>query len=192
MNGCDDAIGNDLYRLDYFTYYGNVFHDDAIYRDAGASDGTNKISWKMVSNGNAAEFSEPLVSPPIVSEWIETPGSKAFTIHVVRDSTESLQDDELWLEIEYLGGSGSPTITQSTFADNRMADPLGEGASPSGPQNQPASTEAWTGIDAGSPDWTRQQLDVTVTVDRAGPVIARVHLARTSTTVYIDPLLEVA
>ncbi len=181
MSGCDDTTGNDLYRFEYVDYYGSIVHDDAIFRDDGASDNTNNISWKMVTTANATDFSESLVSPPIVT-WVDSTGSKTFTIHLNWDSATDLINDEAWLEVEYLEASAD---TGSAFADdssgNFLATTLG----------QTTNTENWTGT-GGFTNENKQQLDVTVTINRVGPIIARVHLAKPSTTIYIDPKIEIS
>ncbi len=182
MSGCDDTTGNNLYRLDYVDFWGSTVHDDAIFRTSGAKDPDgNNISWKMVSTANAAEFSEPTKSPPI-PKWIKTTGSKTFTIHIVLDSATDLDDDEVWAEVEFLEASAD---TDSAFSDDRMADITAT------PAAQATSTEGWTGT-GGFSNENKQQLDVTVTVNRVGPVIVRVYLAKPSTTIYIDPKIEVA
>lgn len=179
MSGCDDTTGNDLYRLEYIDYWGSTVHDDTIFRDGGASDGATRISWKMVSTANAAEFSEPTKSPPVVA-WVDSIGSKTFTVHLVFDGVTDLDDDEVWLELEYLEASAD---TDSAFADDRSADITAT------PAAQATSTETWIGT-GGFTNENKQQLDVAVTVNRVGPIIARVCLAKPSTTIYVDPKLE--
>lgn len=176
MLGCDDTTGNDLYRLEYVDFWGSTVHDDAIFLNA--SDGTQAISWKMVSTANAAEFSEPTKSPPIYA-WVDATGSTTFTVSFVWDSASDLQDDEVWLEIEFLEASAD---TDSAFADDRMADITAT------PADQDNNAESWTGTGGFSNENT-QEVAVTATVNRVGPVIARVCLAKPSTTIYVDPLM---
>ncbi len=177
-SGTDDSTGNKLYRLDYLDYWGSTVHDDVIFRDDGASDGNNNISWKMVSTANAVEFSEPTKSPPIYS-WVDTSGSTTFTVSVNWDSASDLQDDEVWLEIEFLEASAD---TDSAFSDDRMTDIS------STPVDQANNSEVWTGT-SGFTNENTQEVAVTATVNRVGPVIARVCLAKPSTTIYVDPLI---
>jgi len=181
FSGCDDTTGNDLYRLDLIDFWGSTVHDDVIFRDSGASDGTTNISWKMISTANAAEFNAPTKSPPIYA-WVDATGSTTFTVHLNWDNATDLDNDEVWLEIEFLEASAD---TDSAFADDRMADVTAT------PAAQATSTEAWTGT-SGFTNENKQQLDVVVTVNRVGPVIARVCLAKPSTTIYADPKLEIA
>ncbi len=177
MSGCDDTADNDLYRLEYIDFWGSTVHDDAIFRTTGgASDGGTPISWKMVSTANAVEFSEPTKSPPIYS-WVDATGSTTFTVQCLWDSVTDIQDDEAWLEIEFLEASAD---TDSAFADDRMADISAT------PADQTTNATAWTETLTNDNEF---ELAVTATVNRVGPVIARVCLAKPSTTIYADPLI---
>ncbi len=179
MSGCDDSTGNDLYRLEYVDFWGSTVHDDDIFRTTGgASDGTTPISWKMVSTANASEFTEPTKSPWIYA-WVDGTGSKTFTVQCLWDSVTDIQDDEIWLEIEFLEASADP---DSAFADDRMADISAT------PADQTTNATPWTETLTNDNEF---ELAVTVTVNRVGPVIARVCLAKPSTTVYVDPLLVI-
>lgn len=180
MSGCDDTTGNDLYRLEYVDYYGSIVHDDSIYYDSGASDGTTNISWKFVTTANATEFSEPLISPPIVV-WVDSTGSKTFTVQINWDSATNVQNDEIWLEVEYLEASAD---TDSAFANDGMADIFAT------PADQATNAESWTGT-GGFTNENQQALAVTATVNRVGPVICRVHMGKPSTTIYVDPKVTV-
>ena len=179
MSGCDDTTGNDLYRLEYVDYYGAVVHDDAIFvTSGGASDGTTPISWKMVTTANATEFSEPLISPPITI-WADSTGSQTFTVQCLWDSLTDIQNDEIWLEIEYLSASAD---TESDFANDGLANVLAT------PADQTTNSTAWTESLTNDNEFA---IAVTATINRVGPVICRVHLAKPSTTVYIDPKVTV-
>lgn len=178
MVGCDDTTGNNIYRIFKATYWGTVVDSDAIYRTAGASDGVTNISWKMVTNANAVEFSEPLISPWFPGFWINSTGSKTYTVHIDFDSATDLDDDEVWLEIQYLGTAAN---TQLSLKDDRMADFQAT------PAAQATSTEGWTGT-GGFTNENKQKLEVTATINRVGYYMARVMLAKPSTTIYVDPL----
>ncbi len=83
------------------------------------------------------------------------------------------------LEIEFLEASAD---VDSAFADDRMADITAT------PTDQANNAESWTGT-SGFANENTQEVAVTVTVNRVGPVIARVCLAKPSTTIYVDPLI---
>ena len=102
-------------------------------------------------------------------------------IEILHDSVTNLQDDEVWLEVEYLGTAGFPL---SLFASDRMTDIL------STPADQTTSSVAWTTTGLTNPN--KQKLAVTFTPQEIGVVRCRVALAKPSYTVYVDPLLTVA
>ncbi len=173
--GFDDTTGNNLYDFEYVNYYGSIVHDDAIFvTTGGASDGTTPISWKMVTTANAKEFSEPLISPPIVV-WVDGTGSKTFTVQCLWDSVTDIQNDEIWLEVEFLEASAD---TDSAFANDGLADILAS------PADQTTNSTAWTETLTNDNEFA---IAVTATVNRVGPALCRVHLAKPSTTVYVDP-----
>jgi hypothetical protein len=80
------------------------------------------------------------------------------------------------VEVEYLGTSGFPlSVTSSDRAATILATPA----------NQTTSSETWTTTGLTTP--VKQKLSVTFTPQEKGPIIARVYLAKASTTVYVCP-----
>ena len=160
---CDDTTGNDVYRMELFEYYGDITSDDATYRSGGASDGTTNISWKMVSTGSATDgnVNEYLKSPPIVL-WNTATSSSTFTINCLWDSATNIQNDEIWMELEYFGSSAN---TQSSFSSDGLANPLATAA------DQTTNSETWT-ISPSMTNANEFQLNVTVTPGRVGPEVA--------------------
>ena len=161
-------------------YYGTVQDETTIVRTGGASDGVTGISHKMVSSAGTVEFapSSALGSPPITT-WNTATSSKTFTIEVVHDSATALQNDEIWVELEYPAdnSSGLGAVASSQCAQ------LGT------PADIPDSSASWTTTGMTNPN--TRKLSVTVTPGKAGPVTAKVYLAKASTTVYVDPLITI-
>ncbi len=181
MTGCDDTTDNKLYREEYEDFWGTTVSDDATFRTTGApSDGTTPISWKMDSNGNAVEFTDPTKSPPIVA-WVDSTGSKTFTINCLWDSAVDIQDDEVWLELEFLEASAD---TDSAFADDRMADIQAT------PADQTTNAVPWT-ISPSMTNANEFEVAVTVTVNRVGPVIGRVCLAKPTTAIFVSQKIDI-
>lgn len=180
---CDSADTN--YRLIIKDYAGTILSSTSVYNDAGATDGTTRISWEMASGANAEFPHLGLVSPEIV-KWNETTGSAiTATVEIVHNSQGSgtngvLNDDECWLEVMYLGTSGVPLGTHIT---DRKSDVLAAATA------QDTSSAAWTGDSAG---WDTQKLSVTFTPQEKGFIHARVIVAKASATVYVDPLITVS
>lgn len=176
IDNCDSSDTN--YRMEHYKYQGSTKAETSKVRSGGASDGTTAISWNMTTLAGAT-FVSPLESPPI-SIWNDTTGAvKTVTIEVAQDNAATaLNDDEIWLEVEYLGTSGYPL---ATTANDRKATILATATA------QTSSSATWNNMT--SP--TKQKLEVTFTPQAKGYFQARVMLAKPSVTVYVDPLLVV-
>lgn len=161
-------------------YEGTIKHETTIVRTGGASDGDTPISWRMASTANAEWPAIILRSPEIFIPNTTTGASKTLTVEIAQDgTTTALNDDEIWLEVEYLGTSGTPL---ALFATDAKATFLTSAAA------QTDSTEAWSGLGGSN---KKQKLSVTFTPQEEGVYIARVCLAKASTTVFVDPLVTV-
>lgn len=169
------------YDLKQETQFGSINHETTLVRTGGASDGTTTISWNMTSNADAEWNHQTLDSPEIV-RWNETTGSSiTVTVEILHDSLTNLQDDEIWLEVQYLGTSGFPL---SVFVNDAAASYVAT------PADQATSTETWTTTGMSNPN--EQKLSVSFTPQEKGFIHAVVKLAKASYTVYVDPLLTVS
>ena len=179
LYNCDSADTN--YRLIIKDFSGSIFSETTIVRTGGATDGTTPISWRMVCNSNANDSFYPLVSDPI-SVWNETVGSAlTITVEILHDSATALEDDEVWVDVEYLGTSGRPL--GATASDHR-ADVLTTAVA------QTSSSETWTTTGLTNPN--KQKLSVTLTPQEKGFITARVFLAKAAAyTIYVDPEITV-
>lgn len=184
MHNCDSGDTN--YRLWVEDYAGSVKHETTIVRTGGASDGTTTISWRMATTANA-EYPVVLMCSPEIVAWNDTTGSSVTaTIEIVHDSMgagsgSKFQDDEIWLEVMYLGTSGYPL---GSWIRDCKADVLATAA------NQADSTETWTTTGLTTP--VKQKLSVTFTPQEKGFVHARVVMAKASKTCYVCPKMTVA
>jgi hypothetical protein len=103
--------------------------------------------------------------------------SKTATVEII--SSASLNNDEISLFLEYQGSSGSPV---ASFASTGPGSVLGT------PSALPTSTATWNS----SPSTpVKQQLSVTFTPQLAGRVRGQVRLGKSSTTVYINPVITI-
>jgi len=184
MYNCD--AGDTNYRLWVEDYAGSIKSETTIVRTGGASDGATPLAWQMVTSSNAQYSVNRLESPEIV-QWNETTGSSlTATIEIIHDSQgagsgSKFQDDEIWLEVMYLGTSGFPL---GTWISDCKADVLAAAA------NQADSSETWTTTGLTTP--VKQKLSVTFTPQEKGFIHARVVMAKASKTAYICPKLAVA
>lgn len=176
MHHCDN--GNTTYNFYEENYCGSCQDETTIVRTGGASDGTTGIAVKMVSSANTKEANgyQALISPPITG-WTDSTSSTTFTIELVHDSATALQDDEIWMELAYPADNscGLGALASSVCAN------LGT------PADIPDSSETWTTTGMSNPN--TRKLSVTVAPGKAGPITAKVYLAKASTTVYIDPII---
>lgn len=149
------------------------------YRTGGADDGSqaNAYSWEMAADADALDFSAQLHTPEI-TRWVGT-GSQTVTIYVASGVT--LQDDEVWIEVMSPSEAGSPTA-QATRRTTRAAAL----ASPANLTTDGSST--WNGSGVG----TKQYAQVTINPTVAGVLTVRVFLAKASTAVYVDPVIDLA
>jgi hypothetical protein len=180
MHNCDSADTN--YRIWIEDYAGSIRSETTLVRTGGAGDGTTTLSWKMATSADAEYPLILLESGEIHSEWIETVGAaKTVTVEILHDSTTNLKDDEIWLDVQYLGTTGFPL---GSFANDAKADVFATAA------DQTASTATWTTTGLTNPN--KQKLAVTFTPQEKGVAICRVMMAKASYTVYVDPMATVS
>lgn len=176
MHNCDSSGTN--YRISRNTYQGSMINENTLIKSGGANDGTNGLSWKIVTSANA------LVSNPFTTEdiaiWNDVTTSITATIEILHDSATNLKDDEIWVEVEYLSSSGSPIGAKIT---DRLVELIDSGA------DQATSSVTWTTTGMTNPN--KQKLNVTFTPGMKGYIIARVMVAKASYTVYIDPKITI-
>lgn len=185
---CDDGDTN--YSVIVHDKYGDLVSETSIVKTGGASDGTTPISWRATShNGSNANQVAPVFPlscfrlPEIASEFIDTPGvQKTLTIDIAHEGASDLNDDEVWVEVQYLGQLGSPQQSlPSTTVSDRKATPATDAAA------QESSSATWSD---GSPTFRKQKLVVSFTPSARGVAIATVCLAKSGTTIYVDPVAQ--
>jgi hypothetical protein len=144
-----------------------------IVRTGGASDGTTAIAWKIVTTADCF-YSLPFECPPIAI-WNDSTGvSVTATVEGIWGGGAVPNDDDVWLEVEYLGDASSP---QGSFVNDGKADLLATAA------GQTTSSATWGG------STTKFKLGVSFTPQQKGWIYARVKCAKASSTFYIDPLV---
>ena len=153
---------------------GELMEETTIVRSGGASDGTTPIAWKVVTTANCS-FSMPFETPPIAI-WVDTTGAPVTaTVECIGATVAT--DQEVWLDVEYLGDASSP---QGSFVNDGKANLLATAA------NQTSSSETWGGSTAAF------KLEVTFTPQQKGWMYARVKCAKASSTFYIDPMVTLS
>jgi hypothetical protein len=172
---CDS--GNTNYKnLKYDGLGGALTTDTSVTMTGGATDGVTAYAHKMVSSSNHNIVSA--LESFALLKWNSTTGS-AVTAAVQLLTTSTLKMSDVWLEAEYLSDSGSPLGSfVTTFANGNVLDgttPLSSG------------TGVWNNSPA-SP--VTLQMSTTFTPNQVGWIRAFVKLAKTSTTVWINPAFQ--
>lgn len=128
---CDS--GATTYRQERYWFEGTLVQTTSIVRTGGASDGTTQISWQITTTANTAWW-HPFECFQI-GEWNATTGSNVTcTVYGVINASAVPNNDDVWLDIEYLGSASSP---QASFASGTKANILASGSA------QTADTSAW-------------------------------------------------
>lgn len=186
---CDSGSTN--YKLWVEDYFGSIRDETTIVRTGGASDGTTPLAWKMAANANAAYPSNVLRSPEIVI-WNDTTGSsKTATIEFVHDTNvaagqgagtaSAFQNNEVWIEVEYLGTSGNPLASLGRSCPTDILTAAADCTS---------SSATWTTTGMTTP--VKQKLSVTFTPQKKGFIQIRVCIGKASKTIYVDPMITVS
>jgi hypothetical protein len=180
MHDCDSADTH--IRFSENRWEGTVTQQTStLIRTGGAvqADGT-AFSMLMAGNANTVNIFHPLASPEFSVYNTSVGSSMTATVEILRDNATALKDNEIWLEIDYLGTSGTPVGSRGS---DRMTNVLSTAA------DQASSSATWNTGAMSAPN--TQKLVVTFTPREAGYIIARVMLAA-NTSVYVDPYITLA
>jgi hypothetical protein len=170
---CDSGATNYRYRM--CTGGAVVDQETAIIRSGGANDGVTPISWKMASASNQTVGLPAFFDD--IFQWNTLVGS-AKTASVFLTTNTSLTNANCWVELEYLGTSGSTLGTMvSTYAGLLVAGTA-----------LTTDTSTW----GGTAQTNKYRIDIGFTPQVVGLVRARVWVAAASATIYLDPELVVA
>lgn len=157
---------------------GSVVTERTITLSGGATDDVGVFSHKLVSGTNIDKLANPLAGFWMDVENTAIGSSKTATVEII--SSLTLNNDDVWLLLEYQGTTGSSV---ASFASTQPATALTTNAAVT------ASTATWNSSPA-TP--VKQKLVVTFTPLLAGRVRGQVRLGRASTTVYVNPLITIA
>lgn len=168
---CDS--GDTWTRHEEHSYQGVWSVITTVYADTDPAlfKASEEYSIKMVSSAKASRFL------PLYSQWFCVwNDAAAYTpaIEVLVDgAVAALDNDELWLEVDYNSGSDSPLGTRVTTCPGLLETPA----------SVADGTTTWTG-DTG---WDHKLSTAQITPDKPGFIWMRVALAKASTTIYVNP-----
>lgn len=144
-----------------------------VYADTNPAlfKASEEYSIKIVSSANVSRFL------PLYSQWFcvwndATAYTPAIEV-LVGGAVAALDNDELWLEVDYNSGSDSPLGTRVTTCPGLLETPA----------SVADGTTTWTG-DTG---WDHKLSTAQITPDKPGFIWMRVALAKASTTIYVNP-----
>jgi hypothetical protein len=160
------------------SYQGRVSDETTIVRTGGASDGTTPFSFKMASSANCGVALS--LKAPIINAWNSLTSEIAVTVHGIIDSATNLQDDEVWMEVEYPASATSGLGEVISSRKLAIVESVSDLAS---------STETWADGSMTNPN--KFKMTATFIPAQAGPIAVRVCIGRASQTIYICPKAEV-
>jgi hypothetical protein len=172
--------GATAYKSTRYAYEGTETTEISITRVGGAVDPTGQAqSRKIVTTANS-QWLLPFKAEPYAIWNGKTGANVTVTVCGTINAAAVPNNDDIWLEIEYLGSSASPlgTIVNTTKANLLAANSA-----------VAADGSAWNGGGSGA-GWTPFKLSTTLASPPpglAGYLHARPRIAKPSTTWYIDP-----
>lgn len=173
---CSDGVGP--YKTMASLMQGRQNTVTATYRDNGASDGTTHYAWKIDATANCVRQT-PYRAVEIARYNTATGAAMTATVEIATDNV-TLTDNECWIEVRYPDSSSVGSVGLVTSACQYLATPA----------NLSTSAETWTGV-PGTP--VKQYIrSPSFTPQAAGDVRVILCYAKTSGTVYVDPMVTVA
>jgi hypothetical protein len=172
--------GATAYKSARYVYEGTETTETSITRVGGAADPTGQAqSRKIVTTANS-QWLRPFKAEPYAI-WNPTTGANVtVTVYGTINAGALPNNDDIWLEVEYLGSSTFPLGTIVTTTKSNVLAANAAVASDS---------STWNGGGSGA-GWTPFKLTITLSSPQpgmAGYLHARVRAAKPSTTFYIDP-----
>jgi hypothetical protein len=166
------------YRMWIATITGDIKSDTGVYVLGGAKD-TAPLSWRMVSKNDSGLLTTfKYLSTDRILKWNSVVGRQiSVSVEITHSAGSLLTDNEIWIDTYYLGSDNN---VLSDLASDRLPSPLNTASS------QSSSSISWTG--AGT---YKQKLSVLITPQEEGLIAVVVRLAKSNTTVYVDPKLYV-
>jgi hypothetical protein len=162
----------------YVTEKDNIFGtqttETTIVRTGGAQILSHSVSWKIVTT-SSSNWALPFASVPMQVSNSSTAQNVTVTVYGIWGGGAVPNNDDIWIEAEYLGASGSPL---GSYINSSKANILAAGSAVA------SDASTWGG------STTPFKMSVTLSSPQpaqAGPINVRVFCAKLSTTFYIDP-----
>lgn len=159
---------------------GTLVEDAATYRNNGARYDTAGVAWKIDTTADCDE-NTPFVTPWI-ARVVSRTGSVDLTIDILRDSATDFTNRQVWAEFETLEDASFPV---GTLTSSRNANPFDGSGSDLTNSTDASWTESLTNDN-------EMLITTTRTLAEKSLLRARVGVGVASTTLYIDPMLQVS
>lgn len=178
---CDSS--GTAYKSARYTYEGTETTETSIARVGGAVDPTGQAqSRKIVTTANS-QWLRPFKAEPYATWNTVTGANVTVTVYGTINSASLPNNDDIWLEVEYLGSSATPL---GTIVTTTKASLLASNAAVA------SDGSSWNGGGSGA-GWSPFKLVATLSSPQpgmAGYIDVRVRAAKASTTWYVDPKIE--
>jgi hypothetical protein len=180
--------------------HGAAYTTTSIYKTSGGAsqketDGTT--TQYSIALDTTDSVASPNLAIPLYTPWIYVmntlTGSRAISVQAAADTTVTLKDTDLFLQVDYMGGAAAANTPQSQLEHGFPVTGLARNIVAAG-SNLSDTGDGWTGItDTNEKNYT---LSKTVTIDEQGYLRVRVGYTKTTasapTIVYVDPVVTVA
>lgn len=174
----DSWAGSSYIRVWVSEYAGRVRDDESRLISASG------YSLLMASTANCRPIVNTLEGVELAAKLTSSGAPVTASVEILHDGAAALTDADIWLEVSYMGASGQVIV------DDHVPIQFGVATA------QGVSSATWTGATGTGPNgsavWHTRKLSVTFTPSAAGIITGRVFLAKASTSVYVNPVLELS
>lgn len=174
---CDS--GDTTYKLYRYGYEGNLSIETVLVMSNGSTEGDQAISWKVVTNANATDFTA-FKTFYLTGEVTTTGSPMTAEIEILVDSASNWTNGDIFMNLFYPNDANSPV---NTLASSGKASKI------SSTSNLTSSSASWTTTGLANPN--AQKLSVTFTPNNPGKILAQIHIPKASATVYINANLTI-
>lgn len=175
VNNASHANGDILIRMTGAV--GNMREDRTIVRSGGTNDGAG-YSLKVTTGAAAIYPLQPFTSPEIVPFYFATTGAKTATFDLIHDSATPINDDEVWVELNYYNTAGQFLGAIASSRRGLMSAPA------------PLASSSAVWVSTGMTNPNKQKITIPFTMNEPGIVQAKWCVAKPSYTVYLDGKIQ--
>ena len=172
--------GATAYQSGRYSLDGTETTETSITRVGGAVDANSQAQSRKIATAANVQWLRPFKAEPYAIWNPTTAANVTVTVYGTINAGALPNNDDIWIEVEYLGDSGSPL---GELVTTTKASLLASNAAVS------SDSSTWNGGGSGA-GWSPFKLTTTLSSPQpgmAGYLYARVRAAKASTTWYIDP-----